>query len=353
MRQFGTSRDGHAASFEAVNHSKRSIAVNLKDPAGAQVARRLIAAADVLVENFRPGVAARLGLDYAACRRLRPEIICVSISGYGAQGPYGGLPAFDTVVQAHAGIAYGQGGDAEPQFVRQAIVDKVTALYAAQAIAAALFARASGRGGDHINLSMYDAALAFLWPDGMNEHTYLDGDIRHAPPPGSLYSVQKTKDGYIAVSPITNEQFWGLCRAVGREEMVGDPRIDSLAKRMEERRLVGGIRAGAAEFTTQEICRRLLAEDVPHAPALPRAAVLADEQFRYAAVEEYGGPGRRTRMVIAPARSATRPLHPPTPAPRAGENSLQILEELGVTRAEAEDLVAGGAISQATFKEPA
>lgn len=345
MRLFGTARDGKAATFETVNHSKRSISLNLKDPKGAEIARKLIATADVIVENFRPGVAERLGLDYDSCRKLAPEIICLSISGYGDEGPYGGFPAFDIVIQAHAGIAFGQGADITPDFVRQAIVDKVTALYAAQALSAALFGRARGRGGDHIKLSMYDAALAFHWPDGMNEFTFLDGQVRHAPPAGSLYRMQPTKDGFVAVSPITNPQFAGFCRAVDRHEMVDDPRVDDLQKRVEQREIILDIRSSCENFTTEELCKRFLAEDVPHGPVLSRQAVIDDPQFQFAHVQEYGDDGARTRIVGSPSRWKHSGAQAPYPAPHAGQHSEQILGELGLSPAEIEQAISSGAVA--------
>lgn len=346
MRLFGTSRDGKAATFESVNHTKRSIALNLKDESGAAVARKLISSADVVVENFRPGVAERLGLDYASCCELSPEIICLSISGYGDQGPYGGMPAFDTVMQGHTGICFGQGADLEPDFIRQAVVDKVTALYAAQAVSTALYARAMGKGGDHIKLSMYDAALSFFWPDGMNEYTFLDGEVRSAPPAGSLYTMQKTKDGYVVASPITNEQFWGFCRALGREEMIDDPRIDNLQKRVEQRPIILDIRSSCLNFTTEELCRRLLAEDVPHGPILSREDVVTDPQFAYANMQEYGPEGARTRIAAAPVRSARAPITPLFPAPHAGQHSRDVLGELGYEQGEVEALIESGAVAQ-------
>lgn len=345
MRQFGTARGGKAATFETVNHSKRSIALNLKEPKGAEIARQLIATADVIVENFRPGVAERLGLDYESCRKLRDDIICLSISGYGDEGPYGGMPAFDIVIQGHSGIAYGQGADDTPDFVRQAIVDKVTALYASQAISAALFGRERGGGGEHIKLSMYDAALAFHWPDGMNEFTFLDGEVRTAPPAGSLYRMQKTKDGFVAVSPITNAQFAGFCRAVERDEMINDPRVDDLQKRVEQREIILDIRASCEKFTTEELCRRFLKEDVPHGPILKRADVLSDPQFAHAHVKEYGEAGERTRIAGSPSRWKYSGEQEPYPAPNAGEHSEQILTELGLSAQEILDVISSGAVA--------
>lgn len=345
MRLFGTARAGKAATFETVNHSKRSLALNLKTAEGAAIARRLIATADVIVENFRPGVAERLQMDYESCRLLRPEIICLSISGYGDAGPYGGMPAFDIVIQAHAGIAYGQGADLAPDFVRQAVVDKVTALYAAQAISTALVGRERGMGGEHIKLSMYDAALAFHWPDGMNEFTFLDGEVRTAPPAGSLYRMQKTKDGYVAVSPITNEQFAGFCRAVERDEMIGDPRVDDLQKRVEAREIILDIRASCENFTTEELCRRFLREDVPHGPVLSRADVVRDPQFEFAKTDEYGPDGARTRIVAAPSRWRNAAGPRPGPAPQVGEHTREILEELGLPPADVEAALASRAVA--------
>ena len=308
------------------------------------MARRLIAGADVVVENFRPGVAARLGLDYGSCRAIRADIICLSISGYGGRGPYGDMPVFDTVIQAHAGIAGAQGADGEPQFVRQAVVYKLTALFAAQLISAALYARAAGGSGDHLTLAMYDAALAFLWPDGMSDFTYVEGEVRGAPAPASLYGMQRTRDGHIATAAITDAQFRGLCRALGRPEMADDPRLANLARRVEARELMREIRATAEQFSTDELCRRLLAEDVPHAPVLSREGVLASEQVRFSNVQTYGPDGARAMMATSPGRFAARDLTPPALSPRLGQDGAAVLAELGFEPPRIAELMASGAV---------
>jgi crotonobetainyl-CoA:carnitine CoA-transferase CaiB-like acyl-CoA transferase len=345
MRQMGTSRDGQAATYESVNHSKRSIALDLKQESAQEVAQRLIARGDVFVENFRPGVAERLGLDYQTIRKLAPDIICVSISGYGNKGPYGRMPTFDSIVQGHSAMAFTQGADERPEYVRQAIVDKVTALYAAQAISAALFARAMGRGGDHVALAMYDAAVSFLWPDSMNEYTFLSGNVRTMPTMSSMYNMQRTKDGYISIAPITNEQFFGLCRALNREDVIGDDRVGSLAKRVENREFVRDVRSSAENFTTEELCVRLLAEDVPHGPVLTREAAIEDPQFAFASVREYGEATKRTRMAVAPATFLNREARKPFEAPKAGQHSREILNELDFSAVEIDALIDSGAVT--------
>jgi crotonobetainyl-CoA:carnitine CoA-transferase CaiB-like acyl-CoA transferase len=148
LRSMGTMRAGMSAVFAVANRNKESIALDLKSTTARDIAQRLVAGADVVAENFRPGVSERLGLDYAACRAVNADIVHLSISGYGERGPYAQLPTFDSVVQAHSGMCYAQGNDATPEFVRQAVCDKVTALYAAQAVTAALFARAEDKAGD-------------------------------------------------------------------------------------------------------------------------------------------------------------------------------------------------------------
>ena len=344
LRYMGTSRAGMSAVFAVANRNKRGIALDLKSPRGAEIARRLVSRADVVAENFRPGVAAKLGLDYAACHALKPDVIHLSISGYGDKGPYSQLPTFDSVIQAHSGMCYGQGNDASPEYVRQAICDKVTALYAAQGITAALFARARGAGGRQLQLSMFDSALAFHWPDGMNEFTFLDGEVDAAAPIGSLYRIQPTADGHIAVSPITNDQFKGYCRALGRPELADDPRLASLEGRVRNSALLRELRGALEAESTTTWCRRFLAEDVPHGPMLKREEVLNDAQVRHACVVEFGAPGGRTRVAVSPCLFDEDRCGEPTAAPTLGEHSRAILEELGFGNDEISTCLRTGAV---------
>src|SRR6201995_2282462 len=166
-------RGGFSASFLNNNRNKRSVVLDLKSPSGTDALKRLIATADVFVQNFRTGVIDRMGFGEAEVRSLRPDIIYVSISGFGEKGPYAQKPVYDPLIQALSGLASIQGGSdqARPRLVRTIVPDKLTGVVAAQAISAALLARERTGQGQHVRLSMLDAVVAFLWGADMGSQT--------------------------------------------------------------------------------------------------------------------------------------------------------------------------------------
>ena len=177
-RWVGVMVNGMSSLYLVCNRGKRSIAVDLTTEEGAAIVRDLAARSDVVLQNFRPGVMDRHGLGYDDIRALNPEVVYCSLSGFGATGPYRDKSAYDTVIQAYAGLASNQADPADgvPVFLRQTAADKVTALYASQAITAALFARARGNGGQHVELSMMDAVVSFLWADSAANEVLLASD---------------------------------------------------------------------------------------------------------------------------------------------------------------------------------
>src|SRR5262245_24469757 len=174
-RWIGVSVNNTSAFYVMCNRGKRSIALDLTQPAAARIVLRLAERSDVVVQNFRPGVIERLGFDYETIRRINPDVVYLSVSGFGSVGPYRHRSAYDTAIQAYAGFALNQADphDGVPTFLRQTAVDKITALYASQAVTAALFARERGHGGQHLELSMADAAVSFLWTDSAGNEVLL------------------------------------------------------------------------------------------------------------------------------------------------------------------------------------
>ncbi|MDD9983281.1 MAG: CoA transferase, partial [Gammaproteobacteria bacterium] len=171
-RQVATRRGGFSAAFLNNNRNKRSVVLNLKHPDGLSALKRLAADADALVQNFRPGVAERIGVGEAAIRAINLEIVYVSIAGFGFDGPYANKPVFDPLVQAVSGLTTVQAGSDElrPRLVRTILPDKVTGIQASQAITAALLARERTGKGQHVRLSMLDTVVSFLWSSDMGEH---------------------------------------------------------------------------------------------------------------------------------------------------------------------------------------
>ena len=221
MRMFGALRGGMSSTFVNLNRSKRSIALNLRDDEARDVLRGLLRGADVLVQNFRPGVLDRLGFGYDAVRAVTPDIVYASISGFGETGPFAHRPVYDNVVQALSGVAAVQADPdtGKPELVRNLSLDKATAYSVAQAVTAALLARARGRGGQHVRIAMLDVAIAFLWPDGMMNHTFLGDDVFRVPPFATIYRIYATADGAITVAALTDAQWADACRAAEREDL--------------------------------------------------------------------------------------------------------------------------------------
>src|SRR5215208_5479690 len=232
-------RGGFTAGFLNNNRNKRSIVLDLKNPGALEALKRLAAGADVFVQNFRPGVADRIGVGEAAIRAVAPNIVYVSISGFGEKGPYAQAPAYDPVIQGFSGLATVQAGsdEARPRLVRTILPDKLTAITASQAITAALLARERTGEGQHVRLSMLEAVLAFLWASDMAGQTFVGAGDQDGPPrqeaASSIDLVYETADGYITAAVQTNKQWEGLTRALDRPEWLDDPRFKTPALRAE------------------------------------------------------------------------------------------------------------------------
>ena len=336
------------ALWAGVNRGKRGIVLDMQHPDGRAVAAELIAGADVFIQNFRPGVAERLGIDEPTLRASNPGLIYVSVTGFGETGPYVDQKSYDYVVQMLSGMAALQGDDGPPELIRNIVIDKVTAMTAAQSILAALVARGAGRGGQHIRLSMLDTAIAFLWPDGMMQHTVLD-ESRVTPGPHMAdgYAVRATRDGHIALLATSDRQFPGLCAALGTEAWLADPRFATLADREAHAdELSELITAEVARHDGRELVARLHAHDVPCALANRVDTVHLDPQ-----VQHNGILVEHERPWLGPIREPRPPAHfsgTPTSlgrhAPGFDEHTDEILAELGRDAAAIAALRANGAI---------
>jgi crotonobetainyl-CoA:carnitine CoA-transferase CaiB-like acyl-CoA transferase len=343
-----TSSDGEfSPMFISSNRGKRSIVLDLKQPPALDALRRLIASADVLVQNFRPGLMQRLGIDEPAMRKLNPRLVYVSISGVGDTGPYVKKRVYDPVIQSLSGFADVQADQrtGRPQMIRTIVADKTTAVHAAQAVCAALFARERTGEGQHIRLSMLDTMVAFLWPEAMTQFTIVGREnAPSAPPRPDL--IFRTRDGYITVGSLSDQEWRGLCNVLGRPEWVEDPRFRTISARSanaaERLRLVGDILAGGV---SQDWLERLDAADVPCAPVLRRAEVIHNEQvINNELIELLEQPGLGTIRQPRPAAMFDRtPAHIGGPAPRLGGHTDAILAEAGYSSNEIEALKVSGA----------
>lgn len=334
MRHFNPIRNGMSASFLSCNRNKRSLAVDLKAIEGLAIVHKLIATADVLVHNFRPGAAERLGLGEDAVRAIRQDLVYVSISGFGDSGPYANQRAYDPVIQALSGLAEIQTDrdTGRPRMVRTIIADKTTALTAAQAITAALFARERSGHGQHVRIAMLDAMIAYLWPEAMPSLTFV-GDERD-PSEGDIGPdlVFATQDRYITAAALSDDEWAGMCRALNRQDLIDDPRFDTAGARSRNAVERRGIMAAELEkWPTSEILPRLLANDVPAAPVLSRFELLKDGQVQANHIlEEYeSSVFGRVRQPRPAAQFDHTPAGVRELAPLLGADNTALLSELG------------------------
>src|SRR6266849_2970234 len=334
MRHFNPIRNGMSASFLSCNRNKRSLAVDLKAAEGLAIVQKLIATADVLVHNFRPGAAERIGLGEDAVRGIRRDIVYVSISGFGDSGPYAGRRAYDPVIQAMSGLADIQRDrdTGRPRMVRTIIADYTTALTAAQAITAALFARERSGEGQHVRLSMLDTMISYLWPEAMPSMTFVGDETDPSDGEMGPDLVFVTQDRYITAAALSDDEWAGICRALNREDLIDDRRFKTARDRAVnavERRTI--MSTELEKWRANEILPRLLANDVPSAPILSRFELLQEEQVRENHIlEEFESEKHgKVRMPRPAARFDRTPAEIRAMAPHLGADNAAILRELG------------------------
>ncbi|PWJ21395.1 CaiB/BaiF CoA transferase family protein [Jannaschia seohaensis] len=349
-RQVTGRRGGMSASFLNNNRGKKSVTLNLKDPRGVEAALRLCETADVVIQNFRPGVVDRIGLGEAAVRAVRPDVIYASIAGFGFTGEWARRPVYDPLIQALSGLASVQGGAdaARPRLVRTILPDKLTAIQTAQAITAALLARTRTGEGSHVQISMLDTVLAFLWSSDMAGYTFVGDELEPARDGDAQTFVEliyQTADGWMAVSAHTDSTWAGLSAAVGRPDWLEDPRFVTVAAREENKPVRLELTQEALlKDTTENWMRRLTDHDVPCAPVLTRAEVYTHPQVQANAtvLEQEHPQAGRIRQARTPARFSATPIGDPAPARRLGEDTRTVLAEAGYDAEAIDDMIAHG-----------
>jgi len=334
MRRFAFGRDGMSASFLSCNRNKRSLAIDMKSAEGLEIVKKLIATANVLMHNFRPGAAERLGVGEEAVRTSRPDIIYVSISGFGESGPYANQRAYDPVIQALSGLAEIQRDrdTGRPRMVRTIIADYTTALTAAQAITVALFAKQRTGVGQHVRIAMLDSMIAYLWPEAMPSLTFVGEE--QDPSVGEVGPdlIFATQDRYITAGALSDDEWAGMCRALDREDLINDPRFKTARDRainaVERREITT---AELEKWTAQEILARLLANDVPSAPVVSRFELLSHPQVRENQIleEHESNDFGKVRQPRPAARFDLTPSTIRKLAPMLGADNDSVLSELG------------------------
>jgi crotonobetainyl-CoA:carnitine CoA-transferase CaiB-like acyl-CoA transferase len=341
VRGIGGNPTGISPLFSTSNRSKRSIALDLKHSDGVALLKRLVATADVFVQNFRPGAVDRMGIGEAVMREVRPDLVYVSISGFGETGPYSQKRVYDPVIQALSGLASIQGDRAtgRPRMVRTVVPDKLTAVTAAQAITAALLARERTGEGQHVRLAMLDAMISFLWPEAMMRYTFVreDEDDRRPAVPQTRDLVFETTDGFITAGTVSDREWAGFARAVGRPELIEDPRFKNGTARVvnwDERLEL--MQDALRTASSAEWIERLDAEQVPCGPILSRRDLLDDPQIaaNELIVESDHPAVGRVRQTRPAARFERTPAEIRRPAPTLGQHTDEVLADLGLTDSE-------------------
>ncbi len=322
---------GMASAFTTMNRNKRALCVNLRTPEGKDIARKLIRSADVVLENFRPGVMDRLGLGYDTVSADHPKLVYASINGVGASGPYANRRVYDAVIQAISGFADLR-PDGTPEMVNNLVCDKITSLTAAEAIVAALFNAERTGQGQKVDISMLDAAISFLWPDTMHNFTFMSEEIESVPPLDHSVFLNATKDGWVATMPVQDAEFQGLFRALQRADLLEDPRFIDVPSRQANRLELRALMDHAyRQFDTDELCVGFEAEDVPYSKINSRSEVIEDPQIQaMEALLTYDHPlAGEVRTPRPAAQFARTPSNLRAHTPALGEHTAAVLDELG------------------------
>jgi formyl-CoA transferase len=354
-RSMGFSMKGEdTAAFLAVNRNKRSAALNLKDSAHRDALHRLAGGADVLVENFRPGVTARLGIDYDTLSQINPGLVYASISGFGQTGPYAMRPGFDLIAQGVSGVmsVTGEPGG-EPVKCGIPVSDLAAGLFCAIGILAALRARERTGSGQHLDTSLFEGALALsiwetaeLWATGRVPEPLGSAHRLTAP-----YQALRTRDGHITVGG-NNERLWErLCEAVGRQDLTEDPRFRDNDARMEHRdELAGELESALVERDTGDWVEALLEAGVPCGPIHDYSQVVEDPHTlaREMVVEVEHPVEGAMRTLGMPLKLSDTPGEIRRPAPLLGEHTEEVLHEAGFAPDEIAALAFGQPVRRST-----
>lgn len=323
-------KNGHSGQFQHWNRNKKSVAVDLKTAEGLSLAKRLIAGADVFLENARSGVATSLGLGYDALEAENPKLIYMSINGFGNSGPYRQMGAFDPVIQALTGFLPIQGRNQEPEPIRNAVVDKIAGICGALSVIAALFARGQGDGrGQDINVNMLNTYAAFILPELMGPYTYPDVE-----PPRSVVDVHhmlRASDGYL-LGLVQKSQLKAACQAFDRLDLLDDPRFATASLvLMNARDLMAEFSKVTASMTRAEIFAKVIEYSLPLAPVNTIEEFFEDPQVLHNKTYiDFEDPELgKMRMLNSFARFGRTPATIRTKSPALGENNDELLKNIG------------------------
>jgi crotonobetainyl-CoA:carnitine CoA-transferase CaiB-like acyl-CoA transferase len=342
-RRWATRSEGFSDYFESYNRNKRSMTLDIRSVRGKEIVEKLVARADVVTENFRPGVMERLGLGYDQLRAINPRIVYAAASAFGPKGPLAKRPGFDHIAQAYGGIMVEQGGGPgrEPVALQGGFADQVSAMLFALAISSALYAREQLGVGQKVEVSLLGSQLIF-------QNRYLLNYLRTGKQPvrstwrrSPTYTHYKTADGYVAVAAVDPNSWQPFCRAIGRADLIVDPRFEEPFERERNgAELTALLEEHFLNRPTQAWLDCLIAEDVACGPVQDYAAVAADPQVlanQY--IDEIDHPILgQLKVPGVPIHMSGTPPRRPGAAPELGQNTEEVLLDLGFSWEEIETL---------------
>lgn len=338
-RNYGLQKEGENPSFVNLNRSKRSIAVDLRTAEGKEIVRRLVKGADVLVENFRPGVTGKMGLGYEDLKKINSRLIYAAINGFGKTGPYKDRPAFDFIAQAMSGFMSVNGSkDMDPIRAGIPITDTIAGLYCAFGIMVALRKRDQTGEGEEIQASMLDGMISML--SFAASHYFSTGEL---PPRNgndhmivSPYGVFKAADGPIAVAPSSQKTWLSLCKELGIEHLTEDPRFITNQDRVKNRKEINDIvNQRMQSLPRSQWIEHLNDAGVPCGPINNLKEVFSDPQVLHQEmVLESAQPAGPVKMTGFPVKLTQAPAKIHGPSPQIGEHNREVLMETGYSDAE-------------------
>ncbi len=346
IRFVGVRQGEHSALAIQFNAGKQALALDARTEAGKKILLELALQADVIVQNFRPGAAERMGIGYADLSKLKPELVYVSISGYGPDGPYADAPATDSVMQADSGLMFtNQDEHGTPRRLGLLAADVITGLYASQGAATALYQRLAHKRGTHVEVSLFEACAAFQGACFIEQAIAGKRPFAAVSAPNAVFA---TADGSISIVVLNDEQFVRLCGALKHPEWLTDPRFASNPLRMENRTALYATMIEQVRQHPTAYWDALLKEhDILHAPVRDYTGVLDHPQaLHLEMVQQLEQAGVGTIPYIGlPTHPHQRKVHS---APRIGEDSIKILQQSGVSAPQIEQLIASGVVLQAS-----